>query len=147
MKARKGFTLVELLIVMAIIAALMAVLIPMAGGAMKKARATKIAVQLRNFEQGVEQYILSVLPSSGDLSSIDDSTIAGKGFAEDPDPNRSNLALTPDTVNNKITIRVTYNTGDDTLAQLVEGSLKDAYETSVDGGKITIVATVDAFWW
>jgi len=147
MKARKGFTLVELLIVMAIIAALMAVLIPMAGGAMKKAKATKIAVQLRNFEQGVEQYILSVLPSSDDLSSINDSTIADKGFAEDPDTSNNNLTLTPDTGNNKITIQITYNTGDNTLAQLVEGSLKDAYETSVSDGNITIVATVDAFWW
>ena len=147
MKARKGFTLVELLIVMAIIAALMAVLIPMAGGAMKKARATKIAVQLRNFEQGVEQYILSILPSESDVTRINDAIIANKGFAEDPDPNNSNLTLTPDTGNNKITIQITYSTGDNTLAQLVEGSLKDAYETSVSGGDITIVATVDAFWW
>ena len=55
MKARKGFTLVELLIVMAIIAALMAILIPMAGGAMKKARATKMAVTRNNIEHAAEQ--------------------------------------------------------------------------------------------
>jgi len=62
MKVRKGFTLVELLIVMAIIAALMAVLVPVAGGAMKKAKATRIGVVIRNVEQAAEQYIMAYLP-------------------------------------------------------------------------------------
>lgn len=67
MRRRAGFTLIELLIVMAIIAALMAVLIPSVTGAMRKATATKIAVQLRNIEQAVEQYLYSMLPKSDDL--------------------------------------------------------------------------------
>ncbi|RKX47949.1 MAG: type II secretion system protein, partial [Thermotogae bacterium] len=64
MKARKGFTLVELLIVMAIIAALLAILVPIAGGAMKRAKVTKIAARMRNVEQGAEQYLLSEMPDN-----------------------------------------------------------------------------------
>ena len=147
MKARKGFTLIELLIVMAIIAALMAVLIPMATGAMKKARATKIAVQLRNFEQGTEQYILSMLPDSDEVGSIKDASVVNAGFAEDPDTEGNNLGCESDDTNNKITIKITYDAGDSALASLIKGSLKDAYEVSVNDTQITIVSTVDAFWW
>jgi len=147
MKARKGFTLIELLIVMAIIAALMAVLIPMATGAMKKARATKIAVQLRNFEQGTEQYILSMLPDSDEVETIKDASVVNAGFAEDPDADSDNLTCESDTSNNKITITITYNANDSALADLIKGSLKDAYEVLVNDTQITMVSTVDAFWW
>ena len=143
MKARKGFTLIELLIVMAIIAALMAVLIPMATGAMKKAKATKVAVQLRNFEQGVEQYVLSTLPASENLSSIATTTIVNAGFAEDPGVTLSLTGKDP----NKIRIEIDYTADDAALADLIKGSLKDAYEVSVSGAQITMVSTVDAFWW
>ena len=78
MKARKGFTLVELLIVMAIIAALMAILIPMAGGAMKKAKATRVAVMMRNVEQAAEQYIMAYLPSNGNDITLDH--LVDKGY-------------------------------------------------------------------
>ncbi|WP_241208649.1 type II secretion system protein [Thermotoga sp. Cell2] len=71
MKRRAGFTLIELLFVMAIIATLMAVLVPTATGAMRKARATKIAVQLRNLEQGLEQYLMATLPATSDVDGKD----------------------------------------------------------------------------
>ena len=144
MKARKGFTLIELLIVMAIIAALMAVLIPMATGAMKKAKATKVAVQLRNFEQGVEQYVLSTLPAANDLSDIKAASITDAGFAEDPGVDSLNLE---DGGNNKIRITIVYTADDAALAELIKGSLKDAYEVSINDAVITMVSTVDAFWW
>ena len=56
MKMRKGFTLIELLIVLAIIAALMAVVTPIALNAIKKAKATQVAENLRNIKAAVESY-------------------------------------------------------------------------------------------
>jgi len=57
MKMRKGFTLIELLIVLAIIAALMAVVTPIALNAVKKAKATQVAENMRNIKSAVESYV------------------------------------------------------------------------------------------
>ena len=54
---KKGFTLVELLIVLAVIAALMAVATPMALNAVKTARASQVAQNLRNIMTAVENYV------------------------------------------------------------------------------------------
>lgn len=56
---RKGFTLVELLIVLAVIAALMAVATPMALNAVKTAKASQVAQNLNALKSAVEQYVYS----------------------------------------------------------------------------------------
>ena len=56
---RKGFTLVELLIVLAVIAALMAVATPMALSAVKTAKASQVAQNLNALKSAVEQYVYS----------------------------------------------------------------------------------------
>jgi len=63
---RKGFTLVELLIVLAVIAALMAVATPMAMNAVKQAKASQVAQNLNALKSAVEQYVYSEkdLPTS-----------------------------------------------------------------------------------
>ncbi len=75
---KKGFTLVELLIVLAVIAALMAVATPMALNAVKTARASQVAQNLRNIMTAIENYVnteqgfpddIDVLVSSNYLSS------------------------------------------------------------------------------
>jgi len=56
---RKGYTLVELLIVLAVIAALMAVATPMALSAVKTAKASQVAQNLNALKSAVEQYVYS----------------------------------------------------------------------------------------
>lgn len=56
---KKGFTLVELLIVLAVIAALMAVATPMALNAVKQAKASQVAQNLNALKTSVEQYFFS----------------------------------------------------------------------------------------
>jgi len=56
---KKGYTLVELLIVLAVIAALMAVATPMALNAVKQARASQVAQNLNALKTSVEQYFFS----------------------------------------------------------------------------------------
>ena len=54
---KKGFTLVELLIVLAVIAALMAVAPPMALNAVRQAKASQVAQNLRNIMTAIENYV------------------------------------------------------------------------------------------
>jgi len=53
---RKGFTLVELLIVLAVIAALMSVATPLALNAVRNAKANQVAQNFRNIKSAVENY-------------------------------------------------------------------------------------------
>jgi len=117
---RAGFTLIELLIVMAIIAALMAVLIPTATGAMRKARATRIAVQLRNLEQGLRQYILATLPSKDEVDDKDidhwKSKLENSGFVDENFLNDDGLTITTTASDTQILITIEYNVGNSALA-------------------------------
>jgi prepilin-type N-terminal cleavage/methylation domain-containing protein len=166
MKKRAGFTLIELLIVMAIIAALMAVLIPTATGAMRKARATRIAVQLRNVEQGVEQYLMATLPATIDTNFNNklEKNLKDLGFVDASVLNDSNLTtLTVDASGTtKIKIQVEYDANDPNVALLAKNSLAEtygegnpngspegAYVTTGNNGdsKVGIIKSIDAFWW
>ncbi len=146
MKVRKGFTLVELLIVMAIIAALMAVLIPTAGGAMKKAKATKIAVTMRNIEQAAEQWLMAELPQANNGSySITIDNLVSKGYLNDGD--YTNYSLDVSETGDIITIKVQYTTTDSDLANMIEGSLKETYpNVDYTNNNVTIEATISKFW-
>jgi len=158
MRRRAGFTLIELLIVMAIIATLMAVLTPTATGAMKKARATKIAVQLRNLEQGIEQYLMATLPTTIDTNFRNNlkSNLTTLGFAEASLVNDSNLKtlIVDASGTTKIKIQVEYDANDPNVALLAKNSLAEtygegAYVTTGNNGdsKVGIIKSIDAFWW
>ncbi|KHC92962.1 MULTISPECIES: type II secretion system protein [unclassified Thermotoga] len=159
MKRRAGFTLIELLIVMAIIATLMAVLVPTATGAIRKARATKIAVQLRNLEQGLEQYLMATLPPTSDVDGKDLSywkdKLEKKGFVDDDlltDPNLKTLTTSVTNNETQIEITIGYDVKDESIAELVVGSLRETYGNGVsqDQNQKTVVnikKTIEAFWW
>ncbi|KHC95690.1 prepilin-type N-terminal cleavage/methylation domain-containing protein [Thermotoga sp. Xyl54] len=159
MKRRAGFTLIELLFVMAIIATLMAVLVPTATGAMRKARATKIAVQLRNLEQGLEQYLMATLPATSDVDGKDLSywkdKLEKKGFVDDDlltDPNLKTLTTSVTNNETQIEITIGYDVKDESIAELVVGSLRETYGNGVsqDQNQKTVVnikKTIEAFWW
>ncbi|ADA67599.1 type IV pilin-related protein [Thermotoga petrophila RKU-10] len=159
MRKRAGFTLIELLIVMAIIASLMAVLVPTATGAMRKARATRIAVQLRNLEQGLEQYLMATLPATSDVDGKDLSywkdKLEKKGFVDDDlltDPNLKTLTTSVTNNETQIEITIGYDVKDESIAELVVGSLRETYGNGVsqDQNQKTVVnikKTIEAFWW
>jgi type II secretory pathway pseudopilin PulG len=158
---------------MAIIAALMAVLVPTATGAMRKATATKIAVNLRNVEQAVEQYLYSMLPEPDDLSGAPYNDLANdddfKDFANVQllDDGEVDIRIIPDTNNNRIRIALHYTAANSVIAELIVGTLREAYgggttkdldslddvdENTDDGAyynntNVFIIKSIDAFWW
>lgn len=73
-KRKEGFTLVELLIVMAVIAALMGALIPVAINAINHANATRVAENMRSLLTAAQQYTYTnhEIPS---ISTIKDNNL------------------------------------------------------------------------
>ncbi|WP_041437736.1 type II secretion system protein [Thermotoga neapolitana] len=155
MRKRAGFTLIELPIVMAIIAALMAVLIPTATGAMRKARATRLAVQLRNYVTGLQQWITATLPASDDVADLDVDNAVSMGFVgqAERDLFANGTDFNADAANSRIVITVDYDTNDSNIANLVYNSLKDVFAGGTGSATVTndteigITAYVQAFWW
>ena len=80
---RKGFTLVELLIVVAILGALAAVMTVSSGDSITKAKATAIANNLRICTTGAQLYYLE----NGDNESVTMSSIKAKDVLDAKVPN------------------------------------------------------------
>jgi hypothetical protein len=131
---------------------------------MRKARATKIAVQLRNLEQGIEQYLMATLPTTIDIKKKKFNNNLKKnlkdlGFVDASVLNDSNLTtLTVDASGTtKIKIQVEYDAKDDTVAELAKNTLQGTYGSGekegspegayVDGTKVGIIKSIYAFWW
>jgi prepilin-type N-terminal cleavage/methylation domain-containing protein len=73
-KRRGGFTLVEIMIVVAIIALLAAIAVPGFLRARKRAQATRILNDLRMIDSAVDQYAIETNKSSGSAVAIADWT-------------------------------------------------------------------------
>ena len=78
MKSKKGFTLIEMLIVVGIIGILVAVSIPMVNSSLEKAR---VATDLAN-ERSAKSAAL-VIYMTGDIKSSDAGKVAGEASAKD----------------------------------------------------------------
>jgi len=154
MKARKGFTLVELLIVMAIIAALTAILVPIARGAIAKAKATKIATILNNLVSATQQYIYikQSTPSPGEGQTVID-VLLSEGFI-DKNPG-SDYSVTVSNSGGTITITAKYDP-DTTKTDEINKSIGDEVQSilgqgiTLNGsgpyGYIEYSVTITQFW-
>jgi prepilin-type N-terminal cleavage/methylation domain-containing protein len=73
-KSHKGFTLVEIMIVVAIIALLAAIAVPGFLRARKRSQASKILNDLRMIDGAVDQYAIETARKTGDVVGIADWT-------------------------------------------------------------------------
>jgi len=71
-KRRSGFTLVEIMIVVAIIALLAAIAVPNFLRARKRTQATKMLEELRAIDQAIDQYAIDTNKAAGSDVSWDD---------------------------------------------------------------------------
>jgi prepilin-type N-terminal cleavage/methylation domain-containing protein len=73
-KSRNGFTLVEIMIVVAIIALLAAIAVPGFLRARKRSQASRILNDLRMIDSAVDQYSIETNRRTGDVVSVQDWT-------------------------------------------------------------------------
>ncbi len=73
-KRRAGFTLVEIMIVVAIIALLAAIAVPGFLRARKRSQASKIINDLRLIDSAMDQYAIETTKKSGDAIAVSDWT-------------------------------------------------------------------------
>jgi len=132
MKNRKrGFSLVELLIVLAVIAALIATITPVALNAIRKSKATQVAQNLKTLASALENaaYVNGV---QGDKILNDKYTsVSIENLGRDIDKKHYQMTYTLDT--GLVSATITYS-GKDVNAGLINEMLQEATETS--DGKI-----------
>lgn len=75
-KLKEGFTLVEVLIVLGIIAILTSIAVPSVAGIMNRAKATKIVTDMQNVQVAVLNYSLF----NNDLSGLTIETLISQGY-------------------------------------------------------------------
>ncbi|HPT59454.1 MAG TPA: type II secretion system protein [Fervidobacterium sp.] len=139
---KKGFTLVELLIVLAVIAALMAVATPMALNAVKTARASQVAQNLRNIMTAIENYVNveQELPTSTN-TFID--TLVSKGYLSSNPTNYSiTYSDTWTTNNGRIKATIIYGGGD----VAVEDVQKQNPNVTSSGNRPAMEVSVVKWW-
>jgi len=139
-RGKEGFTLVELLIVLAVIAALLATVTPVAINAVKKAKATQVAANLRNIKSAVEQCVTVEATTESTCNSLDD-LYEEHYLNKEVDDNYS-LSLSAPDENGNIEGAVCY-TGGDVDQNRVHGIYEEA---EASGDDICVEIRLAKFW-
>lgn len=147
---KKGFTLVELLIVLAVIAALMAVATPMAMNAVRTAKASQVAQNLNALKSAVENYVAMEHSLPLDTSTNKLSTNALKSYLSTIP---SGYKLYPNTANptfdsnGQLRIYVVYEDADVSVTDAKkQNPAVYAYDTAKPDASPTLDTTVTKFW-
>ena len=148
MKMRKGFTLIELLIVLAIIAALMAVVTPIALNAVKRARVTQVAENLRNIKSAVESYVYT--QQDFDVSDITIDTLENEGYLANLNSDDYEVDADASTTAGVLDVYVWYKGGNvdaDDLADVLPGATSmEKLGASTDTDAPGIKFQVEQWW-
>jgi len=147
-RGKEGFTLVELLIVLAVIAALLATITPVAINAVNKAKATQVAANLRNIKSAVEQCI-TVEQSTGttctNLGKLVDAAYLNRN------PGSDYVIGTPTTTmsGNVISVWIGYK-GDVDQNRIIqaynEATTANCNNNAGDNAKVCVEARMGKFW-
>ena len=124
MKMKKGFTLVELLIVLAVIAALLSVATPLALNAVKKAKASQVAQNFRAIKAAVENWFNTESPSNP--TSLATSTLVNNNYINTwPD----GFEVTPEASNTGVyEFTIKYTKGDISLVDVEKSGMPEVDE-------------------
>lgn len=147
MRRNEGFTLVELLIVLAVIAALLATITPVALNAVKKAKATQVAQNLRNIKTAIEQYFYTEQPNLGTAATeIGSSTLFGSlthyNYLSE-NPGSSGYSATVYGFENGVAYATVAYTLGDVSTKMVTDTYPDA---AASGSLIYATFTIAKYW-
>ncbi|WP_372590168.1 type II secretion system protein [Fervidobacterium pennivorans subsp. carthaginiensis] len=136
---RKGFTLVELLIVLAVIAALMSVATPLALNAVKNAKASQVAQNFRNIKVAFENYFNTEKPE--DPKSINIATLYSEGYLSSS-PTNFTITVAATTAG-VYTVKITYSGGDVDVDKVKNNGLPEVTSSATD-----LILTFNVYkWW
>lgn len=150
-KRREGFTLVELLIVMAVIAALMGALVPVALNAINHANATRVAENLRAIQSAVQNYAYSEhkIPAlttlingnylTGHITTSDYGLYWGTGSSA------TEITTNQDISAATVTVAIVYKGS--VAGDLINKAWSEATTVDVPGSGKAMVTTVIAKYW
>lgn len=135
----RGFTLVELLIVLAVIAALLSIVTPIALNAVAQAKAVQVAANFRNIRSAVETYFYTNQATALNNAT---TTLVSKGYLTNwPagfDIKGGSVSFDS---NATATFTITYEGGVD-----LDRLKSILNEVKKDGDKLTLEATIVKWW-
>ncbi|MGB9615459.1 MAG: competence type IV pilus major pilin ComGC [Fervidobacterium sp.] len=138
---KKGFTLVELLIVLAVIAALMAVATPLALNALKEAKASQVAQNFRNIKAAVENY----WNTEKNTSTFNLNDLVTKGYLSSAPQNFSIPAVAADGTNpGTYNVTITYSGKDTDVTRVQSNGMPEV--TATAGGDLTLTFSLQKWW-
>ncbi|MDI3473651.1 MAG: hypothetical protein PWQ48_1932 [Thermotogaceae bacterium] len=129
-KKKAGFTLIELIIVMAIISTLLSIVTPTAVNALKRAKATQVAFNLRNISTALQIYYL-VNDSIADIQTLKNSGYLSGNTA---DYSIYDFTTGTEPTNDSTTLVVVYE-GNSVDLNYIRDKVWDAVFEYGDGGK------------
>jgi len=126
----RGFTLIEVLIVLAVIAALLSIVTPIALNAVAQAKAAQVAANFRNIRTAVESYIYTTGETPNDLNDL-----VSKGYLSSA-PQKFSINIRPTSdATITITIMASKTVDVDRLKEFIP-------EVQEESDNITLYATV-----
>ncbi|WP_214494968.1 type II secretion system protein [Thermosipho sp. 1244] len=136
---KKGFTLVELLIVLAVIAALLSVATPLALNAVKAAKASQVAQNFKAIKSAVENWFNTETPD--DISELTLKELKNAGYLSNV-PGSFSLTAPSSGTNGVYEFTIEY-TGGDVEADKVQKNLP---EVSKDSDKLVLTFDLQKWW-
>lgn len=133
-KNQKGFTLIELIVVIAIIGILAAMLVPSMTGYLKRARETRFTADARTFYTAAQAAVTSIEGQDGKITSPITQADEKEGNKKVVDEIKSLMGAT---AINGVTYKITVSEGAVTAFTFT----KDGYEAKLENGDIKVAPT------
>ena len=142
MSRKKGFSLVELLIVLAVMAALIATITPVALNAIKKSKATQVAQNLKTLASALENaaYVNGVYNNIVLQAGTTSTAIKLPDLGRDIDSNKYGVRYTGTDKPGEFEVLIFYN-GTDVDAKLVNQTMPNA-TNSIETNKLNEFSSI-----